>query len=64
MRNQCCLAVVLGGPQHCRVLTPREIAVEVVDYDVYMAGAARDHRSLTAFHLPEIRNERMIYAQD
>jgi hypothetical protein len=64
MRNQSCLAVVLGGRQHCRVLARREIALEVVNYDVYLACPAWHHSAAFAFRVPEGWDEGMIYAQD
>jgi RNA polymerase-binding protein DksA len=60
MPDQSCLAAVLGGPEHCRLSGPREVAAEVVNYDVCMAGPARHHRSAFALYLPQSRNEGLI----
>lgn len=57
MANQRCLAAVLGGAEYCRHSGSREVASEVVNYDVSMAGSARHHRSPSAFLFPESWNQ-------
>src|SRR5437764_15445930 len=53
MPDQSCLALVLGGPQHCSRLSPREV-VQGGGYDGCLAGSTWHRPSASALRIGEI----------